>query len=313
MLTDEDLDAIEARARAATAGPWYVCYLDDDHAMNLTAVATEVIPTGTRWPNFDPAKVVAATLVQQPRYVSHAAECWDEDADFIAQARADVPRLLQEVRRLRGDAWEPRGRALAYRLRVEREHYGGALPERAAIAWHGYLAAALEWQAITIAEHGKLVAMLPAIPDAAYLLSEAPRDLAARARPRTLSLRSASCSRLTPEEGLLYPVVERYDPPDPTFFGLRLHLRVGSQTPQEEAWYELTVCTPTWLAANQPTEAGRPGTRSLFVQRWDWAAVRAEIEGWLARCDAKTWEHAALKFASFATLEDAFDRLDALD
>lgn len=101
-ITDDELAEIEEITAAATPGPWYVRQLDDDWAMSLVAVST-VPDTGQeeRWPDFDHRDVVAATLVQQPRYVDVADERWDENARFIATARRDVPRLIAEVRRLR--------------------------------------------------------------------------------------------------------------------------------------------------------------------------------------------------------------------
>ena len=101
-LTDEELSEIEERARAATPGPWHVRQLDDDFAMSLVAIGT-VPDTGAseRWQDFDHRHIVAATLVQQPRYVDVADERWDENANFIANARQDVPRLIAEIRRLR--------------------------------------------------------------------------------------------------------------------------------------------------------------------------------------------------------------------
>jgi len=46
--------------------------------MNLVAVSTEPdTGRGERWPNFNQATMIAATLVQQPRYVDIADECWD--------------------------------------------------------------------------------------------------------------------------------------------------------------------------------------------------------------------------------------------
>jgi hypothetical protein len=101
-ITDEDLAEIEEIVEAATPGPWYVRFLDDDHAMNLVTVST--VPDagrGERRPDFDHREVVAATLVQEPRYVDVGDERWDENAQFIATARRDVPRLVAEVRRLR--------------------------------------------------------------------------------------------------------------------------------------------------------------------------------------------------------------------
>ncbi|MFI6984214.1 hypothetical protein ACIBSV_37225 [Embleya sp. NPDC050154] len=101
-LTDEDLDEIEELAAGATPGPWHVRQLDDDYAMSLVAVGT--VPDtglGERWPDFDHREIVAATLVQHPRYVDVADGRWDENALFIAHARRDVPRLVAEIRRLR--------------------------------------------------------------------------------------------------------------------------------------------------------------------------------------------------------------------
>lgn len=101
-LTDEELDELEELAGAATPGPWFVRSLDDADAMSLVAVST--VPDtglGERWPGFDHRDIVAATLIQQPRYVDAADERWDENARFIAAARDTVPRLVAEIRRLR--------------------------------------------------------------------------------------------------------------------------------------------------------------------------------------------------------------------
>ncbi|MEU8971291.1 hypothetical protein AB0D11_18815 [Streptomyces monashensis] len=101
-VSDEELDDLEELVQAATPGPWFVRVLDDDHAMNLVAVST-VPDTGAseRSRTFDCQEIVAATLVQQPRYVDIADERWDENARFIAAARECVPRLIAEIRRLR--------------------------------------------------------------------------------------------------------------------------------------------------------------------------------------------------------------------
>jgi hypothetical protein len=101
-LTGEELDQLEELASAATPGPWHVRLLDDDDAMSLVAVST-MPDTGRseRWPHFDHHEIVAATLVQQPRYVDPADERWDENARFIAAARQSIPRLIDEIRRLR--------------------------------------------------------------------------------------------------------------------------------------------------------------------------------------------------------------------
>ena len=79
-----DLDAIEARANAATSGPWeveaaaVVCDRYEDERPGVCG------PHDVDWP------LLA------------------EDAEFIAHARTDVPALVAEVRRLRAALAAPR-------------------------------------------------------------------------------------------------------------------------------------------------------------------------------------------------------------
>lgn len=85
-MTDEDLDAIEAREAAATPGPWVACYVPYDGCDD------PVIETSS------------GTYIAQTVYdtLSFSAEHnVDSDTVFIAAARRDVPALVAEVRRLR--------------------------------------------------------------------------------------------------------------------------------------------------------------------------------------------------------------------
>jgi hypothetical protein len=104
-VREDELKEIEELCSAATPGPWFVRALDDDSAMNLVAVSTHP-DTGRseRWPQYDHGEIIAATLVQHPRYVDTVDERWDENAAFIAMARDSIPRLVAEIRRLRAQA-----------------------------------------------------------------------------------------------------------------------------------------------------------------------------------------------------------------
>jgi hypothetical protein len=80
-IGDDELDEIAILAESATPGPWYVRLLDDESAMNIVAVST--IPGDgpvMRYLEFDHSEIVAATLVQHPRYVDVADGRWDENA-----------------------------------------------------------------------------------------------------------------------------------------------------------------------------------------------------------------------------------------
>lgn len=105
LITPAELDAIEARANAATDGPWYVRNTDDDHCMSGSYVGTERGPgeghdglNGLAIGGNDPATVVAITCIQAPLLAM--AEREEENALFIAAARADIPRLVATVREL---------------------------------------------------------------------------------------------------------------------------------------------------------------------------------------------------------------------
>lgn len=100
-LGEAELAEIEEMVRSATPGPWHVRVFDDAEAMNLVAISTVAGEDGQRFPEFDPSGVVAATLVQHPRYVDVADGKWEENARFIAESRRVVPALLAEIRRLR--------------------------------------------------------------------------------------------------------------------------------------------------------------------------------------------------------------------
>lgn len=90
-----DLDAIEARANAATPGPWRA---DESFSIDGTAVFV-------------------------CRTVPGVADYWqgDRDSEFIAHAREDIPAMAAEIRRLRADVAQLAAVALdAERERLDR-------------------------------------------------------------------------------------------------------------------------------------------------------------------------------------------------
>lgn len=82
MITDEELDAIDARAEAATPGP-------------LTARPNPPVWTAPGHDPGDPGWVI------EPAILDGACEFSEEDATFFAGARAGVLRLTRELRKER--------------------------------------------------------------------------------------------------------------------------------------------------------------------------------------------------------------------
>ena len=54
---------------------------------------------------------------------------------------------------------------ISYRIQADAIHFGGALPEKYAIAWRGYLAALLEWNLISSLQYETLLAHIPPVED----------------------------------------------------------------------------------------------------------------------------------------------------
>jgi len=101
-MTFEQLEALEALERTASAGPWYVRRLDDEMCMGAYAVSTspdtgacEDMRSG-RWPG---SEIVAACLIQSPPYAVPADDRYEENAELIAVMRTALPELLRLARR----------------------------------------------------------------------------------------------------------------------------------------------------------------------------------------------------------------------
>jgi hypothetical protein len=90
-MTNEELKAIRERAEAATPGPWYWEKLDAD-GWNDTEMPCLVSASDEGVMDFGDCEQYYPTEGSPPN---------DEDAEFIAHAREDVPKLLAEIERLR--------------------------------------------------------------------------------------------------------------------------------------------------------------------------------------------------------------------
>ena len=108
-------DAIEARADAATPGPWFHVRTDDESNMCADYVGT--VDRGDRHDNrrgMAPGtprfgEVVAITLIQTPLLAAHESDLFGENAAMIAHARTDIPALVAYARELEATLANERG------------------------------------------------------------------------------------------------------------------------------------------------------------------------------------------------------------
>lgn len=75
MITETKLNEIEQRCNNATGGPWVSFIEGRDHLSGSSFIKTQG----------DDIELIGATV---------------NDQDFIANARQDIPALIQEIRRL---------------------------------------------------------------------------------------------------------------------------------------------------------------------------------------------------------------------
>lgn len=81
MLTDEELKQIEKRVNEAQSGPWKAYIEGRDHESG-----SSFIMTGTANQRGDDIELTGAT---------------NADYDFIANARQDIPKLIEAIRELK--------------------------------------------------------------------------------------------------------------------------------------------------------------------------------------------------------------------
>lgn len=104
---DEDyLSLLEKMHSKTTPGPWYPRAGDDDMCMNARWVSTDP-GKGFEHDGYicdvDSSKTIAITLLQSPR-LADSPDLYDNNLLFICEAKAAIPRLIEEIRRLRKEA-----------------------------------------------------------------------------------------------------------------------------------------------------------------------------------------------------------------
>lgn len=113
-MTPDELDAIEARAAAATPGPWAA--EDERHGKGSCSCCGEVLYA---WNIVAPSREVVVSAMDDVTPGVHG----DADATFIAHARADVPALITALR----EAWAEAARLrAALALQAESVENAGA-------------------------------------------------------------------------------------------------------------------------------------------------------------------------------------------
>lgn len=99
FLTESRLSELMQMADASTPRPWYVVECGDKYSASMICISTKPQSDPNAEPN--PQNIVAAALVQNPRYVDVEDEKWDANAQYLATAANVLPHLIAEILELR--------------------------------------------------------------------------------------------------------------------------------------------------------------------------------------------------------------------
>jgi hypothetical protein len=91
--------------------------------------------------------------------------------------------------------------------------------------------------------------------------------------------------------------IEKYQPADEDNFGFVLRALVGPLGQPGEESFDITVCTPRWLAEQYGNSEAILGLHKLIVFRYNYLGLRRFIEKYLMHCSGKSWPEIAQKVA----------------
>jgi hypothetical protein len=89
--------------------------------------------------------------------------------------------------------------------------------------------------------------------------------------------------------------VESYQPEKEDNFGFVLRAVVGPMGEPGEESFDITICTPKWLAERYGTAQIVLGLHKVIVFRYAYSGLRRFIEKYLTRCSGDTWAEIAQK------------------
>ena len=107
MLTDVELSEIELRCNAAQRGPWMVGWTENKQILIITHIETAVRISEKLLPSEMQQRIKEWDYQDEYGYVLPCPEAGmsretERTLRFIAHSRTDIPKLLEEIRRLRG-------------------------------------------------------------------------------------------------------------------------------------------------------------------------------------------------------------------
>ncbi|WP_175932830.1 MULTISPECIES: immunity 8 family protein [unclassified Burkholderia] len=94
-----------------------------------------------------------------------------------------------------------------------------------------------------------------------------------------------------------------YLPDDVSNFGTWIRAYIGPQGEEGSEAFDIEVCTPEWLKSRCTIEGAMWGRHMLIVGAYDYEAIKAFIERYVATCHGDDWAAIATKLSRMGAWE----------
>ena len=86
-----------------------------------------------------------------------------------------------------------------------------------------------------------------------------------------------------------------FKPSDPTRFSVFVQAMIGPAGDDSAESFDLTVCTPTWLAEKVDSEGPMIGLHYIVVSAFDYDALFRVVQSFCSGCEGATWQEVGPK------------------
>ncbi len=97
--------------------------------------------------------------------------------------------------------------------------------------------------------------------------------------------------------------LKNYCPPDEECFGFLLRLMVGERGKEGEESFDMILCTPKWLSANNKKQDVLFGLHYLIVFRYDYDLIFEKLRKYVESINGKNWDEIGQKIGLIGNWE----------
>jgi Immunity protein 8 len=97
--------------------------------------------------------------------------------------------------------------------------------------------------------------------------------------------------------------LQAFCPQDPTTFRIFVQAMIGPEGEDSSESFDISVCTPSWLAAAAERDGPVIGLHHVIVATFDYDALFKSIQSFCSRCDGASWQEVGAKLGKLGRWE----------